>query len=375
MNRICLFIKDLRGGGAERVAVNLARGFYDANWEVELLLINAKGPLLQEVPEYVKVVEIGEGKTFYLIPWLINYIKIKNFDIFMSFLPCANILMAISKLFVRRDTHYVITEHSLLLNMTLTGPTITNTMAKLFVYLCTKTYIFADSIIAVSKGLADHMTKICPSRKENIHVIYNPIVTPELLEKGQEPLDYSWFHQNDSPIIIGIGSLNLQKDFATLINAFAKFRARNNGRLVILGDGPLRQELIAQAERLGIVEYFLLPGYVNNPYKYLARSSILVHSSRCEGFSNVLAEALALGIPVVSTDCPCGPREILEDGKYGKLVSIGDSDEMAEAIEMVLKEPLDKQKLINRAQDFSVKRITDEYIEFFNKIKTPRMGA
>ena len=194
-------------------------------------------------------------------------------------------------------------------------------------------------------------------------VIYNPVVTPELYQKITEFSEHPWFAPNSPPVILGVGRLEMQKDFATLIRAFAKVQSQRPARLMILGEGISRPQLEALVRELGVAENVTLPGFVANPYAYMARSAVFVLSSLFEGLPTVLIEAMAAGTSVVSTDCKSGPAEILERGLYGKLVPVGDIEAMAKAIISTLDRPVDAVLLQQKAAEFSLKKSVAQYLE------------
>jgi glycosyltransferase involved in cell wall biosynthesis len=205
-----------------------------------------------------------------------------------------------------------------------------------------------------------------PSAK--VKVIYNPTVTPEIFRKATEPVQHPWFVDNRVPIILAAGRLHRQKDFPTLLRAFSLLRQNRPCRLVILGDGKKRRRkaLRQLAKQLGIEKDVSLPGFVENPFAYMARANLFVLSSAWEGFGNVIVEALACGCPVVSTDCRSGPREILDNGRYGRLVPVGDPEALARAMLEALDDPdnpCDRETRIQRAMEFSVDKIVDEYLK------------
>jgi glycosyltransferase involved in cell wall biosynthesis len=197
-------------------------------------------------------------------------------------------------------------------------------------------YPWADGIVAVSKGASDDLAQMAGLDRKRIRTIYNPVVLPELLGKTQTALEHPWFEANQPPVILGVGRLHPQKDFATLIQAFAQVRQRRQARLLILGEGPERPKLEALVKKLGVEQDASLPGFVTNPYPYMAHAALFVLSSVEEGLGNVLIEALYCGTSLISTDCPSGPREILKDGQYGQLVPVGDVTALARAIETAL---------------------------------------
>ncbi|WP_022681613.1 glycosyltransferase [Sphingobium bisphenolivorans] len=201
-------------------------------------------------------------------------------------------------------------------------------------------YPFADNIVAVSKGTANDLAKVISIDPRSITCIYNPIVSDALIESGSEPVDHPWFHDDSVPVVIAVGRLEHQKDFATLITAFARVRKQLRCRLMILGDGTERDMLTALIDRLGLADDVAMPGFAPNPHAYTAKASLLVLSSRFESLANVVIEAMALGTPVIATDCPSGPAEALDHGRFGKLVKVGDADMLADAmLEILQKRP------------------------------------
>ena len=174
--------------------------------------------------------------------------------------------------------------------------------------------------------------------------------------------------------------LTLMQEFACrghridLIKAFALLRRQRMARLVILGEGNLRNKLTRLVEDLGVSADVDMPGFVSNPLAWMSRASLFVLSSASEGLPGVLIEAMAAGCPVVSTNCPSGPAEILENGRYGSLVTVGDHIALAKAIAMTLNSPHDTEFLRNRALAFSVNKAVDGYLEVLSRVAA-RNGA
>jgi glycosyltransferase involved in cell wall biosynthesis len=174
-----------------------------------------------------------------------------------------------------------------------------------------------------------------------VEVVYNPVITPAMLAHSNQPPDHSWFTPDQPPVILGVGRLTRQKDFATLVRAFAEVRRCRQSRLMILGEGEEQRRLEVLARELGVADDVAVPGFRENVMSYLAASELFVLSSAWEGLPTVLIEALAAGTRVVSTDCPSGPREILQDGRLGALVPVGDAPALARAIMSALDQPRD----------------------------------
>jgi glycosyltransferase involved in cell wall biosynthesis len=223
------------------------------------------------------------------------------------------------------------------------------------------TYRRAHAVVAVADAMAEDLARMIGFPRDKITVVYNPAVTPEMLAKAQQPAPHAWLSPGGPPVLVAVGRLHEQKDFQTLLRAFALVRARRSARLIILGEGPERPALEAGVAKLGLTEDVDLPGFVPNPYAFMAGASQFVLSSRYEGLPTVLIEAMACGCPVVSTDCPSGPGEILDNGKYGRLVPVGDAAALAEAMEATLDAPPPAAELKARADLFHIDRVIDSY--------------
>lgn len=244
-----------------------------------------------------------------------------------------------------------------------------NRLRRLLNYLkVRRLYGGADGIICVSQGVADDLMRITGIAADRIQVIRNPVVTPKLEEMAKVDIDHPWFGE-DIPVILGAGGLRLQKNFPMLLRAFARIRAQREARLMILGEGRQRHELKMQAKELGVSDDFDLPGFVANPYAHMARARLFVLSSHWEGSPNVLAEALAVGTQVVSTDCPSGPSEILDNGRYGTLVPVDDEDAMVEAIAHALDNPADPNFLRAAVSQYTTERSTEGYLRAFGLLR------
>jgi len=225
-------------------------------------------------------------------------------------------------------------------------------------------YPLADGIVAVSRGVSDDLVEHTSVGRDQVKVIYNPIVTPEVLAQANEPADHPWLNEGDVPVVLGVGRLEPQKAFDKLLQAFAQLKPRRACRLIIIGEGPDRRKLEELAVALGIAEDVSMPGFQRNPHAFMKKANVFVLSSDFEGFGNVLVEALAAGTPVVATDCPSGPREILDDGRFGRLVPVGDIDALAAAIGESLDEPPDEALLAKAITRFDAATVAAQYLSY-----------
>lgn len=357
--RITLFTSTLGGGGAERVLVNLATALAAHGHPVELVLGSAAGPYREQVPHSVPVVDLGASRTIYSVASLARHLARTRPAALLSALDTANIAALAARAIARVPTRVVVSIHSPL-RVEATGPV--GFVDRWMPRLTRWTYTAADAVVAVSKGVGDELARETRVPADRIHVIYNPVVTGSLLEKAAAPVDHPWLVPGAPPVFLGIGRLTRQKDFDTLLRAFARVRAQREARLLILGEGEERPALETRVRQLGLACDAALPGFVANPFAYLAHASGFVLSSAWEALPTVLIEAMACGTPVVSTRCRFGPEEILEDGRFGHLVPVGDDAALASAILDTLEHPIDANTLRARALEFSDEACLEQYL-------------
>ena len=381
--KITVFVSSLRGGGAERVMLNLASGFATQGHQVDLLLARKEGPYLKHVPDSVRLVILPQhsrlrglsailnkrpllffkllsfhpARMLKLLPGLIDYLLKHEPDTIIAGLHNCSLATLCACFCIKSRVQTIIVEHNTLSKIINSVSSRKKRLLPLINYF----YPGADKIVAISDGVKADLIKTANLQPDNIVKIYNPIVTKELLEMARMEADHPWFQRGEPPVIIGVGRLVPQKNFSILIKAFAEVRSRRNVRLMILGEGRLRIELEQLAEQLQVSDDVIMPGFQNNPFACISRASVFVLSSDWEGLVSVLVEALATGCPVISTDCPSGPSEILKRGKYGRLVPAGDYKAMADAILQTLDAPTNREDLIARADDFSIDIIIDQY--------------
>ncbi|XWK88417.1 MAG: glycosyltransferase [Phormidium sp.] len=359
MPDITLFMAGLGGGGAERVMLYLARGFVEKGLSVDLVLVKTDGPSISLIPPQVRVINLNTRRLVRSFPALIGYLQKNQPKALLSAMEDINVVALLCRRLAGVSTRVVVSVHN---TLSVESKTSTQIKKRLAPYLARLFYPLADQVVAVSQGSAVDLINLGLS-KESVKVIYNPVVTPELLKKAAEPLTHPWFLPGEPPVILAVGRLDKQKDFPTLIRAFAQVKQQRPARLIILGEGQDRVSLEALVQELGLEKEVALPGFVDNPFAYMKRSALFVLSSLYEGLPTVLIEAIAVGTPVVSTDCKSGPAEILENGRYGKLVPVGDIPAMAQAIISALEHPLDAALLQQKAEEFLLEKAASQYLE------------
>ncbi len=335
-DRIALYVPSLRGGGAERSMLKLASAIASRDLQVDMVLPQAEGPYLGEVPESVRVVDLRAGRVLRSLPPLVRYLRQERPRGLISAMTHANIVALWARDLARVPTAVVVSERGVPGSG---GQRSNSAGAKLFRGLARLFYPRAEAVVAVSSGVADAVAVTTGFGRERIDVIYNPIVTDDLFQQSQEAADHPWFRPGEPPVVLTAGRLVGIKDHSMLIRAFAAMADRRPARLVILGEGEKRRELEALVYEHGLTDRVALPGFAANPYPLMRACGVFVLSSISEGLPGVLIEALACGCPVVSTDCPGGAREILEDGRWGRLVPVGNAAAMADAISDVLDDP------------------------------------
>lgn len=396
VERVALAFHGPGGGGAERVALTLAREFLERGLAVDLVMSHRDGPLAEEIPRAARIIDMEPSSrwSFRLAalrgprdlilplvlgakpgfarrnaPPLARYLRRERPDVVVSIEPPYNLAALLASSWSGGAVPLLIVEqcdfgHYL--------STMKREDQELFSPLIERLYPQAASIVAVSEGVARSLRGYARIEADKLRVIYNPIASASLTAKAAEPVDHPWFREA-TPVVLAVGRLQPQKDPPTLLRAFAQLRSVRPARLVILGaesDPDYRAHLEALVDELAIRSDVAFLGFVRNPFAYMARAAVLVLSSRFEGFGNVLVEAMACGTPVVSTDCPSGPAEILDEGVFGPLVPVGDEKALAEAVTRVLTDPPSASRLKQRAACFSVERATQSYLRLFEQLCT-----
>lgn len=340
--KVSIFMHVIDDYGVGRVLTNLVHGFVALGKNVDILVNKTLGLEALSQTKNVNIIQINEPRSPVKVSLkdifgLAAYLRKAKPELLLSALHYNNEISILAKSISGVRTRVIVTEHS---HMSENTKNAARRMKRIVPLVARFIYPFADEVVSVSEGVADDLSRMIGLPRTAIKCIYNPVITSDLWQKSHVPVSHPWFNSNDLEIIIGLGRLETQKDFSALIRSFQRVhQARPNCRLVIIGQGSKYGELKDLIDDLKLGDYVDLMGYSNNPYAYLARAKALVLTSRWEGLPTVLIEAMALGIPVISTDCPSGPREILNKGQYGRLVPMGDIYEISKAVVNILEEP------------------------------------
>jgi len=359
---IVLFTNSLNMGGAERMMVNLANQMARKGLHVYFIVCKSgNGALAPELDSNIKVIDLrNTGNSLFALPGFIHQLRAIRPKAVLSAMPNINLISIWAVRLSGVKTRLVVSERSHPSSQIANSKQIST---RLRPWLYRTFYPWADGIVAISKGVADDLAATAHISREKIRVIYNPVFTPEIRLKAKAAVDHPWFSNPSIPVVLTVGRLHPVKDHLTLLLAFKHMLNYQLARLMILGEGPLRPFLEKKITELELTNSVAMPGIVTNPYAYMAKSAVFVLSSISEGFSNVLVEAMACGTPVVATDCPSGPAEILDKGYYGSLVPVGNFEAMAAAILNELENPTPSRKLKNRAQIFSAEKSLLDYID------------
>jgi glycosyltransferase involved in cell wall biosynthesis len=365
--RVALFHPSLIAGGIQRVFVNLARGFLERGLAVDMVQATPEGGFRHAVPEGVRLIDLNAGRALTSLPGVVRYLRREQPRVLISGAIQTNLVAVWARRIAGVPVRLILTEHNIITTITADAPMVRTRMTPFFVR---RFYPWADEIVAVSEGAAQDLAATIGSCTPTIRVIYNPIISPDIWQKAEEPLNDQRLNDDSRPMILAVGRLHYHKDYATLLRAFAILRRSLDVKLVFLGEGEERGRLEALTRELELSTAVSFLGDVANPLPYMRRAKVLALSSMVEALPTVLIEALAMNLPVVATDCPTGPREILRDGAYGTLVAIGDSSSMALALLNVLRGqdvPLVPPEALDR---FQHDRVIEQYMAIM-RIDTP----
>jgi glycosyltransferase involved in cell wall biosynthesis len=353
---IALLLPDLRAGGAERVAIGLMHSFRAAGHRVDFVLMQKEGEFLGEIPPDVRIVDLGASRIRHAIRPLVRYFREPRPDAVQVSLWPLTVAGIIARRLAGSTARLVVSDHAAL-SKQFAGQPLTLAALRLSARLF---YPWADARVLVANAAADDLVRLTGLPRACFEVIYNPVDAPARVHSTPE-IEALWGDADGR--IITVGTLKAVKNQALLIRAFARLRQRRAARLMILGAGALESELKRLAASLGVADHVIFPGFAADPWPYYASANLFALSSDYEGYPLVLIEAMLCGLPIVSTDCESGPREILDGGKYGRLVPVGDERALAEAIEKELARPHSPGLVRDRAEQLSGASTAERYLE------------
>lgn len=355
--RVAVLLPSLDEGAVERVALHLAEGLLAQRMAVDVVVLSAEGRFRDLVPKRARVVDLGATRAIAGFGALVRYLRRERPAALVSHKDYLNVVALHAALFARVPTRVgVVTHVALARHLARTE----HRRERLVPLLARLSYPRAHAVVAVSEGAADDLSRLARLDRARIRVIHNPVAPPL---PRPDAVPHPWMAPGAPPVVLAVGRLVPQKDFATLLRAFARLRAEREARLLLVGEGPERPRLEALVRDLGLAKDVELAGFVDDVAVLMADASLLALSSAWEGLPTVLVEALACGTPVVATDCPSGPREILEGGRWGALVPVGDDAALAAAISRTIDAPPPRDALRKRAADFGVERAARLYLE------------
>jgi glycosyltransferase involved in cell wall biosynthesis len=359
-SHIAVFVATSGHSGVDRLVRHLVPAIARRNYVVDVLKVRKHGPHFDDIPHSVNIVDMGASHVYSSIPAVIRYLKDIHPVAVLSDKDRVNRTALLAKCLAHVRTRLILSS----------GTTISIDLAsrgaferRLQRFSMKYLYPYADNVIVTSKGVADDMAAYTGLSRDRIEVVPCPVIPEALFHRQLPPPEHPWFFPGEPPVILGAGELCERKDFGTLIKAFAKVRENRKCRLIILGKGKQEEALIKLAHALRVGNDVDLAGFKVDIYSYMAHASLFAFTSRWEGLGFVLIEALAVGTPVVSTDCPSGPREILADGRYGPLVPVGDAESLAQAIKKTLERPLPPELLQEAARPYEIERSTSSYLQ------------
>ncbi len=366
MKKISLVLPNLIGGGAERLALYLADDWIKHGFSVEIVLMERSGELIPLVNPKVKIIDLGAKRIRNVIPLLYKYIKSARPNVILVGMWPLTSVSIVAWLLTKKVGNMYVIDHNQLSESVLNE---LNFSAFYLKYIMKFTYPFSSGIMAVSHGVKKDLCRLAGINEKNIKVIYNPAATgvPSNIKVSNDEKKCLWGSGLQYNILT-VGSLNKQKNHELLIRAFFKISTKLNAKLIILGEGRERTNLENLILKLELGDRVDLAGFNSNPYPWYLTADLFVLSSNWEGLPTVLIEALECGLPIVSTNCPSGPDEILENGSYGKLVPMNNINALSDAIESSLMESHDPLPLTKRAKDFTILNISRKYLEYFKLI-------
>lgn len=361
-----IYIHDLSPGGVERQSLVLARELQTRGVDVVLVVHQMRGELVPLLPPGIPVINLHSSRTLQDVLRLRRYLLNDRPDVFMANVDHNNIAAALANALAGTDTKLVICQHN---PLSAGFHATVNWKHRVVPWFYRVLASRIDHAVAVSDGIASELVHAgLPAAK--VSTISNAVIGDDFDDRAAVPVHHPWLVNKDRPVFVTAGRLVEMKDQRTLLRAFAMHVRTRPSRLMLLGAGPMLEELRELATSLGIADDVAFEGFVRNPLPYMRAADAFVLSSRSEGFGNVLVEALGCGTPVVATDCPHGPADILAHGKYGILVPPQDPEALAPALGRILDDRAQwpSERLQARAEEFSYHACADQYARLFHSL-------
>jgi glycosyltransferase involved in cell wall biosynthesis len=371
---VAIYLHDLAGGGVERQSLIIAEEFRRQGADVTLVLHRLRGQLLGEVPAGLRIVDLQSSRTVLDIPRLARFLFREKPDILLSNVDLNNIAALLAKAISASATKVVICQHNSISPESVVGENWLYRHIAVFYRMLSP---LISQAVAVSAGVAGELERLAGLASGRVLTINNPVVGPDFQVRSELVADHPWLQQSEQPTFVTAGRLVSQKDHETLIRALAIHRRRFAGRLIILGSGPLRGALQTLVDRLDLTKSVDFVGFQSNALPFFRQADAFVLSSRCEGFGNVIVEAMGCGTPVISTRCEHGPPEILDNGRYGVLVEPCNPAALAAAMDEVatLRARFPAALLRQRAEEFSYAACASRYMAMFKALAPHRAWA
>jgi glycosyltransferase involved in cell wall biosynthesis len=362
-----IYFHDLSPGGVERQSLVLARELSERDVDVTVVVHQLHGELIPLLPQGIPVVNLNGGRTLQDVLRLRRYLLVERPDIFMANVDHNNIAAAMANAISRSPTRLIICQHN---PLSASYHATVNWKHRLVPWFYGVLAPYIDHAVGVSAGISGELVQQVGLPPAKVSTIFNAVIGDDFGDKASEPVRHPWLVDKDRPVFVTAGRLVEMKDQRTMLRAFAIHLRAHQARLMILGTGPMLEELRALAASLGIAEHVEFTGFVPNPLPYMRAADAFVLSSRSEGFGNVLVEAMGCGTPVISTDCPHGPADILAHGRYGILVPPQDPGALAPALSQIVAQAnrWPQELLRQRAADFSYRACADSYWRLFRTL-------
>lgn len=357
--RVALFLPSLEGGGAERAFVDLANEFLARGLRVDLVLADYSGPYVEEISPAVRVVDFATTRWLPVIWKLAAYLRRERPDVLLAGLDVPNMAAVVASMIAGMRSHCVISQRAVVRAVwQLEKPK----TWRYWLWLLRQTYSRARLVICNSTAAATEVIRDLAVQPQNCAVILNPVDVERIEALASEKIEDRWLAVTAPPLLLSVGTLTPRKDMGVLIEALAIVRRSRECNLLILGEGAERSRLEELVRELELEQCVRMPGFAANPFAWMARADVLLSSSLAEGCPNVIQQALVFNTAIVATDCPGGTAEVLENGRWGRLVPTGNPQAMAEAILATLGDRNRPEGSI-RAREFDTGRTADRYLQ------------